>query len=629
MVRAKVVSRAPAPVNTQKVEPFRNEKVNNGLSEALGFGGGPFGGNGPTGGLTGGPWGQQISQSTTMFVNLRWYLVSNFRQLLSQAYVEIAMIRTICDLPVDDALRGGVNVKTKLLEEDEIKKLQMAIEFDGDMLTLAQAGKWQRLFGGAGVLIIVEDQDPEEPLDLDSIKPGTEVIFRAVDMWELFWDKQNVEGYDAELETEEYEFYNYYARKIHKSRVLKMKGLEAPSLIRPRLRGWGVSIVEDTVRSINQYLKASNLTFEVLDEFKVDVYKIKNLINTLLSPDGTSAIMQRMQLANWQKNYQNALVMDSEDDWDHKQLSFTGLAEAQSGIRKQVCSDLRIPASKLFGSSESTGLADGTQNDLENYNSMVESTIRAQLKFHALRMYQIKCQVLFGFIPEDLELEFHPMRVLTAEQEENVKEKKFNRLKAAKDTGDITVQEFRDACNKGNLFDVHLDTLVSSVNPDDPQIDAILSGEKDEQANAEPGADKEDSEKTRNSKSSDNESLKREIEKLRDEAEKEEDSNNHHKAEQLREKARKLEKQIKNDVLTYNTLDQLRRLINSSAFDHASYEADGGDSWIQDGRRELFGPMEAKDISLYSKCEAQSEKAFGKLNWKFVVWLYKKQGGKF
>ena len=98
------------------------------------------------------------------------------------------------------------------------------------------------------------DQDPEEPLDLEAIGPDTPLEFRAVDMWELFWDKQNTEGYDPEIQTQDFEFYDYYAMKVHKSRVMRLKGLTAPSFIRPRLRGWGFSVVEVLVRSMNQYL---------------------------------------------------------------------------------------------------------------------------------------------------------------------------------------------------------------------------------------------------------------------------------------------------------------------------------------------------------------------------------------
>ena len=286
-------------------------------------------------------------------------------------------------------------------------------------------------------------------------------------MWELFWEAQNTEGYDPAVQTQDFEYFNYYAEQVHKSRVMRMKGIQAPSFIRPRLRGWGFSVVEQLVRSINQYLKATDLSFEVLDEFKIDIYKIKNLVNTLISPNGMQKVQQRIQLANWQKNYQNAVVMDSEDDWDHKQLSFAGLAEVMGGIRMQVAADMRMPITKLFGTSASAGLGNTDQNDMENYNSMVESQVRNKIKYDLFRVCEIKCQKLFGFVPDDLSIAFKPLRVFSAVDEETVKTQKFQRLQAAADTGRISQQQYIEAANKGNLFDIIMDTGTDMLNPDD------------------------------------------------------------------------------------------------------------------------------------------------------------------
>jgi uncharacterized protein len=575
-------------------------QVQNGLSDALGFGGIPgFSAFNLPG--QGSPWTEQVSNTTTLFKNLRWYLVSNFRQLLSELYIEIGLVQTIVDVPVDDGLRGGVKFKSKQLDESQIKELQVSMDRDDDINTAGQAAKWNRLYGGAGILIMT-DQDPEEPLDLDAIGLDTPLEFRAVDMWELFWDKQNTEGYDPEIQTQEFEFYDYYAMKVHKSRVMRLKGLTAPSFIRPRLRGWGFSVVEVLVRSINQYLKSTDLGFEVLDEFKLDVYKIKNLVNTLLSPNGQQKVQQRVQLANWQKNYQNAVVMDSEDDFDHKQLSFSGLAEAMAGIRMQVAADMRMPITKLFGTSVSAGFSTD-QNDMENYNSMVESQVRNKLKYDLLRMAEIKCQKLFGFIPDDLEAEFKPLRELTAVDEENVKTQKFNRLSLAKEKGEITTQEYRDACNKGNLFDIHLDTGEDALNPDDPEVAEIVEeGDKRSPTDVtdinDPGANRED---TRKPRAWDRTTIRKPGQRVK----------------------------IANEIWTFSQWDRLKRLLNSAAFDRASYEADGGDSWIAEGRRVLFENPGNVDEALWAKAKEASMKAFGKEKWQFVTWWYKKQGGQF
>jgi uncharacterized protein len=466
-------------VATTALEQVKNaagapERIQNGaLGDAVGYGQGigGFPGVNPVGfpGNQGNPWTPTISTAQTIFRNLRWYLVSNFRQMLSEAYVELGLVQTIVKVPVEDALRGGVEIKSQQLSPEEVEELQISIDRDDDLGTMGEAGEWTRLFGGGGILILT-DQDPIEPLDLESIDEDTPLEFRACDMWELTWDSQGADGWDPVSETEDAEYYSYYGEQVHHSRVMKMVGLKAPSFIRPRLRGWGFSVVETLVRSINQYLKSNDLGFEVLDEFKVDVYKIKNLVNTLLSPQGREKVRERIQLANWQKNYQNAIVMDSEDDWDHKQLSFAGLGEAMREIRMQVASDMRMPLTKLFGIS-ATGFNSG-EDDIEVYNSMVESSVRRPMKYHILRMLEIKCQKLFGFIPDDLSISFKPLRVLSSEQEQNVKNSKFNRLVQARTAGELTSQEFRDAANKGELFDVKLEALDDPTNPAGPEDEA-------------------------------------------------------------------------------------------------------------------------------------------------------------
>lgn len=419
------------------------------------------------------PFGTQLSQVNTLFNNNRWYLVSNMRQLLSELYVEHGLIQTIVNLPVDDGFRGGVEISSKQLDETELQKLQISLDRDNDLDSVAQALKWNRLFGGAGVLIMT-DQDPTDPLNLNEITKDSPLEFRSCDMWELFWDKQNTEGYDPAIQSQNFEYYNYYASVLHKSRVMRMVGLKAPSFIRPRLRGWGFSIVEHLVRSINQYLKANNLTFEVLDEFKVDMYKIDGLTGSLMSQQGQAAVKKRVQDMNWQKNYQNAVTMDSKDDFVQKQLSFAGLADTMKEIRMQIASDMRMPLTKLFGIS-STGFNSG-EDDIENYNAMVESEVRNKAKYDILRVLEIKCQKLFGFIPTDLSIQFKPLRMLSSVEEEQVKTAKFTRLFQARQAQEISTFEFRDACNRDKLLGINLDTTKDKLNPDDPEVEQIIQG---------------------------------------------------------------------------------------------------------------------------------------------------------
>ena len=574
------------------------EIIVNGLQDLAmmpgpGIGGGfqPFGlfpGNQGTG------WSNPTSSANTTFVNLRYYLVSNFRQILNQMYAEFGLIQTIVDVPVDDGFRGGIDIKSKQLSDEEIEELQISLDRDDDLNTSGQAIKWNRLFGGAGELILT-DQNPAEPLDVERINIDSALEFRAVDMWELFWDKQSDEGYDATTQNEDVQYFNYYGIQVHKSRVMRLKGITAPSFIRPRLRGWGLSVVEKLVRSLNQYLKSTDLIFQVLDEFKIDVYKIKNFNNTLSSPIGTQKVQQRIQLANFLKNYQNALVMDSEDDWDHKQLNFAGLAEMLEQIYKMVAADMRMPITKIFGVS-AAGFNSG-EDDIEVYNAMVESEVRNKAKYNLLRKLELKCQKLFGYIPDDLSFSFKPLRVMTSEQEQNAKTQEFTRLSTALTQNAITLEEFRDACNKADIFPIKLDSQ-ETLNPDNG--DTVAEGAQNPDVatdNVNPGANRADS---RKSKATETGGAGTEPEPPKDAPNPDGDK-------------------------SYD-----RRKDNSAGFDRASYEADGGDSWIDPRRKYFFeNPNGKVDESIWARAKEASRAAFGTEKWQFVTWWYEKHGGKF
>ena len=392
-----------------------------------------------------------LSQSDTMYANMRWYLISNNRQLLSQLYFEHGIVQTFIDQPVDDAYRSGFELSTDQLSADELEDLYVGLEEFQVTATHGQGEKWGRLFGGGGVLVITE-QDPETPLNIDGITQDTELKFRAVDMWELFQDKVYIQG-DMRLDDGS-DYYSYYGKRVHRSRIIRIDGKEAPSFIRPRLRGWGMSEVEKLVRSINSYLKNQDVVFELLDEAKIDVYKIKGFKSSLAQKSGTKALSDRVQMANILKNYLSALTMDAEDDYQQKQIQFTGLSDMLLQIRQGIAADLKMPMTKIFGIS-AAGFNSG-EDDLENYNSMVEADIRSKNKFRLLQLIKIYCRHKYGFAPDDLRLSYKPLRVLSAEQEENVKEKKFNRIVGMYDRGLMEVREVKQAVNKDALLPIKI-----------------------------------------------------------------------------------------------------------------------------------------------------------------------------
>jgi len=401
-----------------------------------------------------------LSSIDTFAKNLRYYFVSKFYQILSQAYAEYGLVRTIVDVPVEDGFRGGVDIKTDQLDENDLKKLKRYIKRRRDLSVAMRAIKWARLFGGGAVILFVKDQDPEEPLDMDSITKDSDVEFRAVNMWELIPSNMNYSQVDPTIaggiHNPEFDFYMYYGEKIHKSRLHRIMGLDVPSIIKWQLLGWGASILEPFIRPFNQYLKAADLTFEVLDEFKLDVFFIQGFQEAMASDEAMRLMQKRIQFANGRKNYVNATILSEKDKFEQRQLSFAGLAEVSQMNLVQIAAVARMPLTKIFGIS-AAGFSTG-QEDLENYNMLVESTVREPAEDVVAWMIDIRCQEMFGGYPDDTEIEFKTLRVLGGAEEQTVKNGKATILDNARNRGDISMKEYREAVNASKLVDVNLDT---------------------------------------------------------------------------------------------------------------------------------------------------------------------------
>lgn len=411
--------------------------------------------------------GAQLSQTDTMFINNRWALISNLRALLSQIYVEHGIVQTLVDQPVDDGFSGGIIIKTDELTRDEIEALMVYVERYQVIENVMQAIKWKRLFGG-GAILIITDQNPRIPFNIEKVKESTPLEFRAVDMWELYSNCQNWEGTSdvgGQLGANCGEFYQYYAMQVHESRVMRMNGKEAPSFVRPRLRGWGMSELERMVRSMNQYLKNQDVIFELLDEAKVDVHKISGFNNALLNAQGTQAAADRIQKANLIKNYNNALVMDKNDDYEQKQIAFSGLAEVLVQIRQGIAADVKMPVTKLFGIS-AAGFNSG-EDDIENYNAMIEGEVRSKSKFIVVETLKICCKKLFNKIPADLQVSFPSLRILNAVEQEQVKNHQFNRVMVSYTSGLIGENEAKVSINKDSLLPIEIDESLPAEDPID------------------------------------------------------------------------------------------------------------------------------------------------------------------
>lgn len=395
-------------------------------------------------------------------------------QELTYAYVNFGLVQRFIDQPILDALRGGIVVKSKELS-DKVKDIDIYMKDKGIYDAFINANKWKRLYGGGG-LIINTSGKPDQPLNIDDIPQGAELELYDADLWELNY-AFNVESVN-EFENDEGTGtvkYNYYGVPLNDQRVIRLSGKRAPALVRRQLRGWGMSELERLMMSINQYMKNQQCIFEGLDEFKLDVYKFTGF-NEALATANEEQIAKKVREVNDNKNFQNAVVLDKEDDYVTKQITFSGLAEMVKEIRVGVACDLNMPITKLFGIS-SAGFNSG-DDDIENYNAMIESEIRQPLRTPLLKVLKIVCKILFGFIPEDLDFEYKPLRILSGEQEEKVKSRKLERILNSLKLGIIDAKTACKVINNSNVLDIQIPEVAELHTQELQELDKSAGGKE-------------------------------------------------------------------------------------------------------------------------------------------------------
>lgn len=416
------------------------------------------------------PWNTAgVQGPNTLFQNIRTFLISKTWTNLAWLYASNGIVKTFVDAPVDDGFSKNFNIICQELDEDQHKALKNWWAKHDLTNILTKTFKWNRLYGGAGIIIDVEGQDPAKPFSVRSINRKSRIRFIDASMWELFTGAMSYdalpEGLDAGFRVFPVNSFNYYTQTVDVSRVRLLTGQPAPDIVRRQLRGFGLSVVEAVIAALNQFFKARDANYEVISECKIDVYKLNSLAYSLFTAQGLESVKERFDFMNATKSYLNGIVIGAEDDFEQKTLSFAGLSDVMQEIRIQLASELGIPELRLFGSSSTNtwNKGDATQ---ENYFNMVAGTVQEPAKQIMVELIKIGCRNLFGAEPQEIDIEFESLKALDEFDEQKIKSMELDRILKASEMGIISPLDAKKMINKRNLLPI-------SVLETDEVFDAI------------------------------------------------------------------------------------------------------------------------------------------------------------
>lgn len=391
--------------------------------------------------------------------------------LLTSAYYSLGIIQMIIKQPVDEAFKDGIIIESKEISSDEIDKIYDFLEYKKVLEKFKIAWYWKRLYGGGAILI----NGPYDPTKKLIINKGDKLNFIPINRWEIILSTKYLSQIVIKSLGKFFDnlddYYYYYGAPIHPSKVLLFNDNEAvPHLYKSQLQGWGMPVLDSALRSVNQHLKIQNVIYELLDEAKVDVYKIPNLTNLISQEGGIDNIRRVLTYLNSIKNYTNSMLIDHGTTYEQKQISFGGISDIMNQSRIDRNAEYKHPMTKMYGTS-APGFNNGEEN-FENYYSMIETEIRSKCKMELKQLIEICMANVLGYVP-NFKIKFHKLELLNDEQLENVKNQKFIRISNAYAQGWLTKKGATEELKKEQVIDFSDENLdldddftLESINKD-------------------------------------------------------------------------------------------------------------------------------------------------------------------
>lgn len=278
------------------------------------------------------------------------------------AYRTSWLVRKIVDLPAEDMTREwrdwqAEKAQIEALEAEE-ERLQLPFK-------VYRALVLSRLHGGGALYLGTGDADPSQPIDPKRITKGGLRFVHLFSRHELSHGEKRLDPEDPWFGHPEYFEINTrrtgMSPRIHPSRMVCFVGQPVPegSLMPGASWFWGDPImqsIEDAVKNADQ---AQNGFASLIDEAAVDTISIPDLMSSIASAEYEARMMRRLELSKMGQSVHRSRLMDANEKWETRQISWAGIPEIISTFLNIVAGAADIPVTRLLGQSpkglQSTG----------------------------------------------------------------------------------------------------------------------------------------------------------------------------------------------------------------------------------------------------------------------------------
>lgn len=362
-------------------------------------------------------------------------------QEIEASYRSSWIMRKIVDLPAFDMVRAWRDWQT---ENDDIEKLEAEekrLQIRQKVLAALILG---RLGGGAMVLGPKGGSNPALPLNTRAIGLGGLEYVHVMSRHELTLGEIVTDPASPLFgQPEFFEIRNSGKLnvKLHPSRLIIFKGLPVPKMMNTATEDWfwGDAVAQSVMDAVKNADSAQNGFASLIEEAKLDIYKIPGLTAMASTAEYEQRLSRRMQTTALFKSQFNALLIDAGEngsngeEWETRQVNWAGVPELQKAFLSFVAGAADIPATRLLGKSPDGMNATGA-SDENAYFGMISSKQENDLRPLLEKLDEVLVPSALGSFPEDLWWKFAPLRETTEKEQADIAKVKADVVKIYADS---------------------------------------------------------------------------------------------------------------------------------------------------------------------------------------------------
>ncbi len=307
---------------------------------------------------------------------------------LIRLYEGNGLFTKIIDRPAEEAVKHGLDIDFGDKGVSEYVDDQLDILGFEDKFATAE--KWARLFGGAIIVMLVDDgRGLEEPLDWNNVRSIEELRvfersivqpdYTSIYHFHFLDTIKSGEKFDEPEYYHVYSMYGYFT--VHRSRCLVFRNGRLPEQTTDAIyRHWGIPEYVKIKRALRECVTSHENGVKLLERCVQAIYKMKNLANMLSTVDGENKVLQRLQVIDMARSILNSIAIDEDgEDYSFQSFAMAGVKDVLDSTCNMLSAVTDIPQTILFGRSPA-GMNSTGESDMENYYNMVENIQKQNMK---------------------------------------------------------------------------------------------------------------------------------------------------------------------------------------------------------------------------------------------------------